>query len=233
MRRKRPQAGQNGCVEQPTSLGEAGVALLLLPAHEQGEKIMQYPLTLSFKLIALAPQISVTDANGQLVYYVRQKLFKLKESVSVFADTQQTQTLYTINADRIIDFSARYNFADRQGIGVGAVKRRGMRSLWSSHYDIFDGDMSVMTIKEENPWVKVIDALVGEIPVVGMFTGYMFHPAYLVSRPDGTLVMRLQKEPAFFESKFIVEQKTPLNEAEEQRVLLSLLMMVLLERSRG
>ncbi len=194
---------------------------------------MQYPLTLSFKLIALAPQISVTDANGQLVYYVRQKLFKLKESVSVFADTQQTQTLYTINADRIIDFSARYNFADRQGIGVGAVKRRGMRSLWSSHYDIFDGDMSVMTIKEENPWVKVIDALVGEIPVVGMFTGYMFHPAYLVSRPDGTLVMRLQKEPAFFESKFIVEQKTPLNEAEEQRVLLSLLMMVLLERSRG
>lgn len=194
---------------------------------------MQYPLTLSFKLIALAPQISVTDANGQLVYYVRQKLFKLKESVSVFADTQQTQTLYTINADRIIDFSARYNFADRQGIGVGAVKRRGMRSLWSSHYDIFDSDMSVMTIKEENPWVKVIDALVGEIPVVGMFTGYMFHPAYLVSRADGTLVMRLQKEPAFFESKFIVEQKTPLNEAEEQRVLLSLLMMVLLERSRG
>jgi hypothetical protein len=233
MRRKRPQAGQNGCVEQPTSLGEAGVALLPLPAHAQGEKIMQYPLTLSFKLIALAPQISVTDANGQLVYYVRQKLFKLKESVSVFADTQQTQTLYTINADRIIDFSARYNFADRQGIGVGAVKRRGMRSLWSSHYDIFDSDMSVMTIKEENPWVKVIDALVGEIPVVGMFTGYMFHPAYLVSRADGTLVMRLQKEPAFFESKFIVEQKTPLNEAEEQRVLLSLLMMVLLERSRG
>jgi hypothetical protein len=194
---------------------------------------MNYPLTLSFKLIALAPQISVTDASGQLVYYVRQKLFKLKESVGVFADTQQTQTLYTINADRIIDFSARYNFADRQGIGMGAVKRRGMRSLWSSHYDIFDGDMTTMTIKEENPWVKVVDGLVGEIPIVGMFTGYLFHPAYLVSRPDGTVVMRLQKEPAFFESKFIIEQKSPLSEAEEQRVLLSLLMMVLLERSRG
>jgi len=194
---------------------------------------MDYPLNLSFKIIALAPQLSVVDAHGNLIYYVRQKLLKIKEAVTVYADTQQTQPLYTINADRILDWSARYNFADMQGNNLGAVKRQGMKSLWKSHYDILDGDTPVMTIQEENPWVKIIDGLVGEIPIVGMFTGYLFHPAYLVSRPDGTVVMRLEKQAAFLEGKFVIESKMPLPEKEEQQVLLSLLMMLLLERSRG
>lgn len=194
---------------------------------------MDYPLDLSFKIIALAPQLSVMDAHGHIVMYVRQKLLKLKEAVTVYADTQQTQPLYTMNADRILDWSARYNFADMQGNNLGAVKRQGMKSLWKSHYDILDGDTVTMTIQEENPWVKVIDGLVGEIPIIGMFTGYLFHPAYLVSRPDGTVVMRLEKKPAFLEGKFAIESKMPLPEQEEKRALLSLLMMLLLERSRG
>ena len=194
-----------------------------------------YPLDLSFKIVALAPQLSVTDASGRLVYYVKQKLFKLKEAVTVFADAEQTRPLYTINADRVFDISARYNFADAYGSHVGAVKRQGMRSLWKAHYDILDGDSDtpMMTITEEKGWVKVLDALLGEIPILGLFTGYMLHPAYLVTRSDGVVVMRLAKLPAFLEGKFKLESKLPLDEAEERRVLLSLLMMVLLERSRG
>lgn len=194
---------------------------------------LNYPLTLSFKIVALAPQISVIDANGNLIAYVKQKLFKLKEAVTVFADQQQTQPLFTLKADRVIDFSARYHIADHQGLALGSVKRQGMRSIWKARYDILDGDMVTMTVQEENPWTKVMDGLFGEIPVVGMFSGYLFHPAYLVSRPNGGVVMRVEKQPAFFEGKFIIEQKEPLDEGEEKRVLLSLIMMLLLERSRG
>jgi len=194
---------------------------------------MQYPLDLSFKIMALAPQISVTDASGGLVFYVKQKLFKLKEEITVFADAQQTQPLYKINADRVLDFSARYHFTDVNGTDLGSVKREGMRSLWRAHYDIFEGDALVMTIREENPWVKVLDGLFGQIPLIGMFSGYLFHPAFLVSRTDGTVVMRLKKQPAFLEGKFTIEIQAELDEGRETRVLLSLLMMILLERSRG
>lgn len=194
---------------------------------------LAYPLTISFKIVALAPQLSVTDANGQLVVYVKQKLFKLKEAVSVFGDERQAQQLFSINADRIIDFSARYNFSTAQGSSLGSVKRRGMKSLWKTSYEIMDGDSVVMGITEENPWIKVIDALFTEIPIIGMFSGYVFHPVYLVTRPDATVVMRLEKKPAFFEGKFLLEKKAQLGETEEQRILLSLIMMLLLERSRG
>jgi len=194
---------------------------------------MQYPLKLTFKFWALAPQISVVDAQGQLSFYIRQKLFKLKEVINIFADENRSQQIYTIKADRIIDFSARYNFADHNGSYVGSVKRRGLRSIWRTYYEIFDGEQVVMLIQEENPWVKVLDALFCEIPIVGMFSGYVFNPVFLVKRTDGTIVMRLEKTPSFLSRIFTIKQMEHLNSREEAQGLLSLMMMLLLERSRG
>ena len=194
---------------------------------------MNYPLQLSFKIVAIAPQFTVRDAAGNLLFYVRQKLFKLKEAITVFGDEAQTQPLFKVNADRVIDFSARYDITDVHGRYVGSVKRQGMRSLWRTHYEVFDGNAVTMSIREENPWVKVVDGLLGEIPIVGAFTGYFFNPAYLVTRPDGAVLMRLAKQPALFEGKFALERHAPLSEIEELRALLLIMMMVLLERSRG
>ncbi len=194
---------------------------------------MQYPLELTFKLWALAPQISVVDARGSFVFYVKQKLFKLKEAITVFADAAQNNPLYYIKADRVIDFSARYYFTDASGNYIGAVKRRGLKSLWRARYDIFDGETTTLNIQEKNPWIKVMDALFAEIPVLGMFSGYVFNPVYLVSRKDGSVVMRLEKIPSFLSRKFTIKKVDRLGDREEKQVLLSLMMMLLLERSRG
>ncbi|MDF5708491.1 MAG: hypothetical protein PUP90_12590 [Nostoc sp. S4] len=194
---------------------------------------MQYPLELTFKFWALAPQMSIVDVQGNLVFYVKQKLFKLKEAITIFADAEQTRPIYYIKADRIIDFSARYDFTDSNGTYIGSVKRRGLKSLWRARYDIFDGDTTTLNIQEKNPWVKIADALFAEIPVVGMFTGYVFNPVYLVSRADGTIVMRLEKIPTFLSRKFIIKTVDRLGNRQEQQILLSLMMMLLLERNRG
>jgi uncharacterized protein YxjI len=195
---------------------------------------MNYPLKLSFKLIAIASQIYIRDANGELLGYVKQKLLKLKEDINVFADEQQTQHLYNIKADRVLDFSAKYNFTDFRGSVIGGIKRKGMRSIFKAHYEIFDpSGVQSMEIHEESAWVKVIDAVVGELPIIGMFTGYFFNPAYIVSRADGTAIARLQKQPAFFEGVFELQKLAELSEDEEARVLLSVLTMTLLERGRG
>jgi hypothetical protein len=166
--------------------------------------------------------------------YVKQKMFKLKEDIRVFTDESQTNEIFGIRADRVIDFSAKYNFTDASGNLYGSIRRQGMRSLWKAHYEIYDErENPVMEIHEESAWVKVIDGVLGEIPVLGMFTGYLFNPAYLVARSGGAVVARLQKQPAFFEGKFQLTQQSPMDETEETRVLLSVLAMTMLERSRG
>jgi len=200
------------------------------PAHPTD---MDFPLQLNFKLVAISPQISVTDASGRLVFFVKQKAFKLKEAVTVFADEAQTRPLYRISADRVLDISARYHVEDAGGTPIGVVQRRGMRSLWRAHYEIHRGGAPVLTIREENPWVKVLDGLLGGIPVVGLFTGYVLHPAYRVARTeDAPPVLRAVKEPAFFEGRYSIE-RTGDPGSDETLAVLSLLMMLLLERQRG
>ncbi len=195
---------------------------------------MNFPIELSFKILALASQIYIRDASGNMIGYVKQKMFKLKEDINIFSDESQTNQRFNIKADRVIDFSARYNFTDSAGNQLGSIKRQGMRSIWRANYDIFDaGGNQIFRINEESGWVKVVDSLIGEIPIVGMFTGYVFNPSYIVSRTDGTPVARVQKQPAFFEGKFQLSEIGQLNEKEETQVLLSVLMMILLERKRG
>jgi len=194
-----------------------------------------YPLNLTFKLLALASQATVSDAAGRTVLYTRQKLLKFKEHVEIWTDSTQATRLADIKANKIIDWSARYTSTDARGIEIGSVGRRGWRSIWRAHYEAFNpGDQTPdFSIREENPGAKVLDSLLGEIPVVGMFTGFFCHPKYLATRTDGTPAMRLTKQPAFFEGKFTIEKLTNLSPREELNLLLSFFMLVMLERSRG
>ena len=194
---------------------------------------MNYPLTLTFKLVALAPQLAVTDADGQLVFYVRQKLLKLREAVTVYADREQKRPVTEIKADRILDFNAVYGFEDMQGRRFGAVRRAGMRSIWKAHYEVLRGDTPMLTIREDSAFVRFMDGVFGDIPVIGLVSGYIFHPSYTVSRPDGTRVLHVKKQPAFWEGKFTIERDAELTPDEEASAVLSILMMVLLERDRG
>jgi hypothetical protein len=195
---------------------------------------MNYPLQLSFKIVAFAPQLKVTDASGATVCFVRQKMFKLKEAVEVFTDESRSEKLCDIRADRIIDFSARYTFYDLGGNPFGAVRRKGMRSLWRARYEILDHENPEMEIQEESGSVKLMDGIFGELPIIGLFSGYLFHPAYLISRIDnGAPMVRVKKQPAFWEGRFDLEQTGAIDDGDQLRVMLSTLMMVLLERRRG
>ena len=82
--------------------------------------MLTYPIKMTFKLLALAPQIYVTDAHGNSVFYVRQKLLAFKENVKVYRDDSQSQLLFEIQADRIIDWSAKYHIRDAGGNELAA-----------------------------------------------------------------------------------------------------------------
>ena len=194
---------------------------------------MDYPLKLTFKLVALAPQLAVTDANERLVFYVKQKLFKLKEQVNVFADREQTRQVAKIGADRVLDLSAVYHFEDPQGRRFGAVRRAGLKSIWRAQYEVLKNDATIFTIREDNAMVKFIDGLLSEIPIIGFLNNYLLHPAYSVTRPDGKRVLHVKKRPAFWEGKFTIEREADLGPEDEALATLAILMMILLEKNRG
>ena len=194
---------------------------------------MQYPIEMRFRLLTFGQRITAVDAAGNTLLFIKQKMFKLKERVQVYSDPSQQNLLFEIAADRMLDFSASYHFTGADGSDWGSVRRRGVRSLWSAHYDVLQGDQIEMVIQEESPMKKIIESLLGEIPIVGMLAVYLLNPSYLVSGHSGAPLLRLVKRPAIFEGRYTVEKLAEMSPDDELRALLALIMLVLLERRRG
>jgi hypothetical protein len=198
---------------------------------------LAYPVKITIKLLlSLASQISVRDANGAEVVYVRQKLeiFKRMEEINIFSDQSQTRRLYGIKTDRS-NWSARYDFANDIGQDLGSVKRQGARSLWMASYDVLKDEQIEFHIREESALARLMGALFDEVP----FLRHIFRPVYLVSRgsalgEQSAPVMRMTNKPSFAERNFYVEKvDSTLTAQEEERILLSLFMLTLLEGARG
>lgn len=195
--------------------------------------MQDYPLDLSFKIFTIGTRVGVVDASGRQVAYVRKKKFKLREDVMVYRDEGQREALFRLKADRILDFGASYAVTAPDGRLLGHVRRQGVRSLWKSAYGIVDaGGREVGGIREENPWIKVADGLLEMIPFGDVLGGLFFNPAYRVDL-RGDTVLRLRKQRALLESRFRLEKLGDFSEAEEDLLLASAIMMLLLERDRG
>lgn len=194
---------------------------------------MQFPIQIVFKILALAPQMYVNDGAGKHLGYVKQRLLAFKEKVTVYTDDTQQTPIYSIAADRVIDFNAEYHFSNAQGVVLGSVKRSGMRSFWRAHYVINLGGVPTFEFHEESGWVHLIDGVLGEIPLVGFLTGYFLNPKYNITRTQGAAALRMLKQRSLFESTFTIEQQGDLSAPEQEAAMLGLMMIVLLERSRG
>ena len=196
---------------------------------------LHFPLRFSFKITTLANDFTATDSRGNIVAYVRQKMFKFKEDIQIFSDESRANVLYSIKADRWIDFSAAYAFIDeRTRQEFGKIARKGWKSIWKAEYEIIDQHGKLQYhIREENAWVKVMDSFLGEIPILGFFTGYFFNPTYLLTDLSDRPIAKLSKEASFFGKEFTLEKTGPIDGDDDDRILLGFMMMVLLERQRG
>lgn len=194
---------------------------------------MNFPLTARFKLLAIAQQVSVSDRSGAVIYYARQKAFKLKEAVTVFADEEQTRPVFSMSADRVLDISARYTITRDGGAKAGVVQREGMKSIWRTSYTIETEIDGRFTLRELNPLAKVFDGLFGAIPLIGALSGYLFHPKYEIARATGEPVLHIEKKPALFEGRFEIERPGGAASPALDVLVVAAVMMLLLERQRG
>jgi hypothetical protein len=194
---------------------------------------IQFPISLLFKVTTFSNDFIAKDSNGTTIAYVREKMLKLTDTIDIYSDESKSRKMYQIRADRWLDFNANYAFIDSENNFLGSLARKGWASLWSSRYESYDRNRNLAyVISEENPFVKVIDGIFVQIPIVGMLTGYFFNPSYLVTS-NQTIVAKLIKQPSLFGRKFLIEAYTSLSEDDTQLVFLSLAQMVLLERERG
>lgn len=196
-------------------------------------KDLQYPLHFRFRVTSLANDFSAKDALGNSIYYVREKIFTIRDHIMVYRDESKAELLYELKSNKLIDFQQTFTITDRTGKVIGKVRRKSIKSLWRSTFNLMDSnDQQDHTIKEKNPWVKFWDGLFGELPLIGMLSGYVFNPSYILRDNNEEAVFEITKEPSFFGRKFIVNKLTD-KEVDDERFVLSLMLMILIERRNG
>ncbi len=104
-----------------------------------------------FKLFGGA--IRIFDETGStLLFYIKQKAFKLKEEIIVYADESEDKEILKIKARSIIDLGATYDITDAStDQKVGALRRKALKSILKDTWEILDtSDDAIATVAEDS-----------------------------------------------------------------------------------
>lgn len=97
------------------------------------------------QVFALTGKFRFYNPSGQLVMFSEQKMFRWKEDIRVYADEAKTQEVLMVKARQIIDFSAAFDVVDSSnGQKVGALRRKGLASLFRDEWEILDVNDNVI-----------------------------------------------------------------------------------------
>lgn len=104
------------------------------------------------QVFALTGKLRFYNPQNELVLYVEQKMFRLREDIRVFSDESKAQELLLIQARNILDFSAAYDVIDSaSGQKVGVLRRKGLRSMLRDEWEVLDaGDQPVGMLFEDS-----------------------------------------------------------------------------------
>jgi hypothetical protein len=93
------------------------------------------------QVLALTGRIRLFTTDGKLVGFAEQRMFRLREDIRIYTDDQKQRELLWIQARQILDFSAAYDVIDSsQSLKVGALRRKGLRSMLRDSWEILDAD---------------------------------------------------------------------------------------------
>ena len=114
--------------------------------------IFQHPrYLLKRQAIALTGKFRFYDPMGTQVMFSEQKMFRLREDIRVYSDEAKTQEVLSIKARQIIDFSAAYDVVDTAlNQKVGALRRKGLRSLLRDEWEVLDANDRVVGLLFED-----------------------------------------------------------------------------------
>jgi uncharacterized protein YxjI len=102
-----------------------------------------------FKLLGGA--FHVYDESENVVLYSKQKAFKLREDIRLYTGEDMRTEVLTIHARSVIDFGATYDVVDAQtGESVGALRRKGLRSMLRDRWLILGPDDAERGMMEED-----------------------------------------------------------------------------------
>ncbi|MEQ8768516.1 MAG: hypothetical protein RL885_31715 [Planctomycetota bacterium] len=116
-------------------------------------------------LTIFGAKFHVYNSHDQVVLFSQQKAFKLREDIRVYTDESMREERLLIRARQIVDFSAAYDVVDAvDGQKVGAVRRKGFRSILRDSWELLDAmDNPIAQIQEDSTLMAILRRTIGSL----------------------------------------------------------------------
>jgi hypothetical protein len=114
----------------------------------------------------MGAKLHIYNGSEELVLFSQMKAFKLKEDIALYTDESMQKELLRIKARSVIDFSATYDVHDSEtGEHVGALRRKGLKSILKDEWVILDRhDQEMALIKEDSTLMALLRRFITLIP---------------------------------------------------------------------
>jgi uncharacterized protein YxjI len=153
----------------------------------------------------------VYDENGLLLFYSKQKAFKLREDFRIYADERQAEELLTIKTPQILDIGATYYIEDpTTGEAIGAIRRKGLKSIFKDEWTFLAvGGRQIATLTETSWLGAIVSRFINLIP-----------QNYLIASPDGRTIAEIKQHFNPFVLKYTMTIPDP-EPAIDRRLIVS------------
>jgi len=130
----------------------------------------------------------IYDGAGNLVFFSRQKPFRLREDFRVYSDESQSQELLVIKTPQILDIGATYTVIDSMSQQtVGALRRKALKSILRDEWVFLSSDGREIGKLSETSKSAVLSRLLD-------FRPFFYIPQkYLISDANGQEVARIEQ----------------------------------------
>lgn len=115
-------------------------------------------------------KLHVFNETGQVILFCKMKAFKLKEDIRIYSDETMSQPLLMIRARKVLDLASAYDVYDVSAgseYHIGALKRKGLKSLVRDEWEIWDTrDQPIGKIQEESGALAILRRVVDLVSLI-------------------------------------------------------------------
>ena len=127
------------------------------------------------------------DTKGEQIAFAEQKRFTFREAITVWANDSRGEVLFTVNAEKILDFHGKFLVKDSEGHLVGYCRKSFKASLLRSTWEVYDTqDQLLFIVKERNHVMALFRRVAQFIPYLSDVAP--FFPFNFTYEKDGNMV---------------------------------------------
>ncbi len=177
------------------------------------------------KVLALGKKYYIYDSQGNLIGFVKKKLFKLKEDIRIFTDESMSHELLKIKQKNILDWSGTFKVKDPAGGKIGYVGRKSWKSILRDTWKVWDRDKrELATLKERGGTFAVLRRFIGILQFIPK--------KYDFSDPHGTKFAEAIQKFKIIGDTWIVNIN-PNSTVDKRLLVTAALMMDIIEQGKG